>query len=280
MKRIGALFCLSVLIVLLSANFCFAGSLELTDTYPRNDQRDTSIENLSVKLYFNNSVDAPKTEKVNKDCFKITGPDGKAVPIRVLYNPKEEGQVMVVADNTGKKTGIKGNTEYMLTISGDFVDDKGNSLGEDYKIKFTTINQDRNMKINMLMMVVMFGGIFFFSSRSMKRDMAKQKEDFKEEKVNPYKEAKRTGKSVEEIIEQQEKEKAKREAKAARKAARLGSSGEDDDFYDGDNYRVKGPRPISAGGGKFVTGRKARAEKEAEMKAKQSSANKGKKKKK
>ena len=37
----------------------------------------------------------------------------------------------------------------------------------------------------------------------------------KEEKVNPYKEAKRTGKSVEEIVAKDEKPKAKKAAKEA-----------------------------------------------------------------
>ena len=102
----------------------------------------------------------------------------------------------------------------------------------------------------------------------------------KEEKVNPYKEAKKTGKSVEEIVERDQKEKEKRAAKAAKKAA---AEEEEDDYYDDGKYHVKAPRPISAAGGKYITGRKAlaeaqKAEEERRKAQKQKAKGKGKKK--
>ena len=106
----------------------------------------------------------------------------------------------------------------------------------------------------------------------------------KEEPFNPYKEAKKTGKSVAEVIAAHEKEMAKKAAKDAKKAAR--HQEEDDDEYeeieDNGNYKVKGPRPISASGSTYITGRKAEAETRAaeeERLAKRRAAN-GKKKKK
>ncbi|MEG1584536.1 MAG: hypothetical protein RR361_05750, partial [Anaerovorax sp.] len=86
--------------------------------------------------------------------------------------------------------------------------------------------------------------------------------------------AKETGKPVEEVMAQLAKEKAKAEAKAKRRSGGNGSNEEDDDEDEevvvSNNKRVKGPRPISAGGSTYVTGRKAAAEKaklEAERKA-------------
>ena len=90
----------------------------------------------------------------------------------------------------------------------------------------------------------------------------------KESKVNPYKEAKKTGKSVEAIVEQDQKDKAKAAAKAAKKAAKEAEEEYNFDFDDFDFeeegvYKVKAPRPIAAGGSTYITGRKAEAEKRA-----------------
>lgn len=287
MKRIGAIVCLSVLITLLSASICFGAGLELEDTYPKNNQTNTSIENLCVKLYFNSSVSDAATQKANADCFEIVDDKGKAIPIRVLARPEDKGLVLVLADNTkiraNEKISIKEDTKYTLRISGDFIDDKGVALGQDSTISFTTLNQSRSNSINMILMVVMFGAIFIFSSRSMKKQMAKQGVEKKEEKVNPYKEAKRTGKSVEEIVERTEKEKARKAARDARKRARgetvLPDEEDDYDYSDDNYYRVKRPRPISEAGSTYKTGRKAEAEKraaEAAKKAKYAAQNKNK----
>ena len=89
----------------------------------------------------------------------------------------------------------------------------------------------------------------------------------REDAFNPYKEAKRTGKSVQEVIAQHEKEEARRAAKEARK-----HKDDDEDEYewiDVNTYRVSKRRPISEGGSTYITGRKAIAEaKKAEAEAK------------
>lgn len=291
MKRIGAIVCLAALIVTMTASVCFgAQSLKLEDSYPENGQKNTSIENMGVKLTFNNEVGNKKSVKANAKCFSITDDKGKKIPIRVFYDPKDSTKMMVLADAVeianDKDLKIKDNTEYTLHISGDFVDNEGNTLGKDTDISFTTLNQSKNTKVYMVMMVIMMGGMFFFTSRQAKKQMAKQQEEsgVKEEPFNPYKEAKKTGKSLEEVIAAHEKEVAKREAKAARKAKH---QDDDDDEYeyeeDNGNYKVKGPRPISAGGSSYITGRKALAEArkaEEERLAKRRAANAKKKKKK
>ena len=142
MKRIGAIVCLAALIVTMTASVCFgAQSLELVKNYPRNEQTNTTKDNMCVKLWFNNDMDSEKLEKVNKDCFTITDPKGKKIPIKVFYNnPKDKKQIMVLADTNKINTAedIKDNTEYTLTISGKLQDKAGNTLGEDQKISFTT----------------------------------------------------------------------------------------------------------------------------------------------
>lgn len=271
MKRIGLIFSLTVLLVAMSSMFVFADGLNLESTYPEDGQKNTSIENLGVKLYFNSDVSDKKTIKANEDCFAIKDEKGKDIPIRVLVNPDEEGIVMVLA---GYKEGVQAveNSTYTLHISGDFIDDSGSVLGEDQTVSFTTLNQSRNMMVNMVMMGVMFAGIFFVSQKAMKKNADDDRDKDRYVPVNPYKEAKRTGKSVEEIMEEESKRKAKHDAKAAKKAAKQKS----DDSYDDDDedyelpvntYMVKKIKPISAVGGKTKSGMLARAEEKAKKDA-------------
>ena len=146
------------------------------------------------------------------------------------------------------------------------------------------MNQAKNTQIYMVMMVIMFGAMFMFSSRQAKKKMEEEKTSAKEEPFNPYKEAKKTGKSVDEVIAAHEKEMARKAKKAARHAKPEDEDDDDDYEEDNGNYKVKGPRPIAAGGGTYITGRKALAEArkaEEERLAKRRAANaKGKKKKK
>ena len=268
MKKFGVSICLVLMILFSGCIMAFAAddSLEIVNTYPVDGQKNTTVENLCVKLDFNQSVSMKSNRDANSKAFTIKGDDGKKVPIRVMYNPKDEKQVMVIADNHDGKSKIKQDSKYTLYVSKNLVSDTGARLGHDVEIKFTTMNQKRNTMVYMVMMVVMFGGMFFFTSRSTKKEKEAEFDD-KEIKVNPYKEAKRTGKSVEEIVAKQEKEKAKRaqraeKARAKREAeeARLAELyGEEDELPPG-HFKVNAPRPISVAGGKTVSGRKALAE--------------------
>lgn len=280
MKKAGRILSLVIILVMMTTVFCFAaaaedaqqadtnGTLTLLDTYPKDGSKGASIENMSVKLYFDSEFTEKVLKKANDGAIQLIGPEGEKLPTRVLYNPKEEGVVLVIVDNDkdGKIITGKGNSEYTLKVSGSLRDDKGNTLGEDKTIKFTTLNQSANNIVNMVMMFVMFGAIMVISMRGAKKEAQKQQAAKKDEKVNPYKEAKRTGKSVEEIVEQDKKNKARQAEKAARKAAK--ENDDYDDYIEDGVYRVKGPRPIAAGGGKYITGRKAMAEaKKAEAEA-------------
>lgn len=288
MKKLGRILCLAALVVTMTASVCFgAETLKIVEAYPEDGQKNTTIENMCVKLWFNHEMGNEETVKENEACFKLTDDEGKAVPIRVFYHPDDTKQVLVLADTT-KRLDIKDNTEYTLTVSAELMDNEGYTLGQDAKYSFTTLNASRNNTVYMIMMFVMFGGMFFFTSRQMKKQQAEQQNDkqqAKEEPFNPYKEAKKTGKTVEEVIAAHEKEMAKKAAKEAKKAARHHDD-DDDEFEEietNGNHKVKGPRPISAAGSTYITGRKAEAEARAaeeERLAKRRAANAKKKKKK
>ena len=287
MKRLGSIICLVALIVTMTANTCFAAqTLKIEDSYPVDGQKNTTKENLCVKLTFNEEVGTKDIKKANSECFKITDENGKKVPIKVFFDPDDSKKVMVLADTT-KKLNITDNTEYTLTIDPAFQDKNGNTLDKEKKISFTTMDQAKGTKVYMLMMVLMFVGIFAFSTLQAKKQAAKMMGDEKEKEApfNPYKEAKKTGKPVEEIIAEHEKEVEKKKAKEARKAAHEKRKNEDEEIEDEEpdngNYKVKRPRPIADGGSSYITGRKAEAEAriaEEERLARRRAANKKKKK--
>ena len=76
----------------------------------------------------------------------------------------------------------------------------------------TRLYLTRCLVFHEILMVLMMAGMVFFTLRSTKNAEKKKKEerDLKEG-VNPYKEAKKSGKSVEEVIAKTNKKKAKKE---------------------------------------------------------------------
>lgn len=278
MKRIGAIFTLTALIIAMSASVCFAGSLTVEDTYPKDGSKGASIENLGVKVYFSGEMSEDKVAKANEGAFQLYDDEGKKMPTRVLYSQKEKGVVLVLLDNTeNKKIKAEGNTEYTLKLSASIVDDKGNTLGKDESISFRTLNQSTNTIISLLMTVVMFGGMIVISSRSMKKAGEEAK---KEARVNPYKEAKKTGKSVEEIVEKDRKKKAK-EAERAAKAEEEKRAEEEEEYEEDDRdvYKVSRRHSASEAGSQFVAKKRAQQKAKAQA-AKRKSGSKGKNKKK
>ena len=274
MKRLAKILSLVTLIVVLSASLCFAGTLELEETYPVDGSKGAAIENLSIKLYFDAEFTEEKVGTANRNCFTLYGPDGKKMPTRVLYPEKEAGVVLVLLDTTVDydKDGTadymtaEQNAEYKLVVSGDLRDDAGNVLGESKSVTFTTINQKATTAMNMILMTVMMGGMVVVSTKQAKKQMEEDRQKMKEDAFNPYKEAKKSGKSVEEVLALHEKEEAKKAAKQARK-----HKDEDDEYewIDINTYRVARKRTVAEGGSSYITGRKAIAEaKKAEEAAK------------
>lgn len=275
MKRIAAILMTVALIMTLSVSFCFADSgLTIENTYPEDGSTGASIENLGVKIHFSENMTEKVVGKANNGCFQLYDDEGRKLPTRVLYNDKVEGEVLVLLDTNNRNVKVEGNTEYALKISRNTTDDAGNTLGADKIIRFKTLNQSVNTMISMGMMVVMFGGIMVISARSAKK--AAEEEFKKQEKVNPYKESKKTGKSVEEIVEKDQKKKAKEAEKAAKKAAKEADL-YDDYEEDINKYRVSRRRSAGKAGSKYVVARKAAAEAKKAQNAKKTAKNKKKK---
>ena len=251
MKKISLIAILMSIMIMAASAFCFAeGGFDLVSSYPEDGQTNTSMENLGVKLTFSSTMDSEEAMTANADKFAIYDPDGKAIPIRVLFSEKEKGLVLVLAD-TDQGFVAKNNSDYKLVISGDVVDNEGNTLGADKTITFRTYNQRVNNMVNMAMMFVMFGGIMVLSLRqNNEKEEEEPKDAPKEQAFNPYREAKRTGKSVEEVKAEQAKKEAKEAKKKARKSKKTTEQPPEKKI---DNcaellnnvYHVHAPAPIS-----------------------------------
>lgn len=251
MKKISLIAILMSIMIMAASAFCFAeGGFDLVSSYPEDGQTNTSMENLGVKLTFSSAMDSKEATAANADKFAIYDPDGKAIPVQVLFSDKEKGLVLVLAD-TDKGFVAKNNSEYKLVISGELVDNEGNTLGADRTVTFKTYNQKVNNMVNMGMMFVMFGGIMVLSLRQNNdKEEEEPKDEPKETAFNPYREAKKTGKSIEEVKAEQAKKEAKEAKKKARKAKKTTEQPPEKKIENcaellNNVYHVHAPAPIS-----------------------------------
>ena len=263
MKKAGIILSLTLLVFLMSFSPSFAAGLKLESSYPENGSHNSMLENVVVKLYFNEDVSAVEVQDANKSAFEFTDAEGKNLPTRILY-PNEKKQIWVLVEQS-----LVSNADYKLKISGDLKTINGDTLGEDQLIEFKTRNTSVDSSVNMGLMVVMMVGMIAFTSISTKRQLKKKEEEAVAEdkvKVNPYKVAKETGKSVQEVVAKTEKEKEKAKAQAEKrnknKASNTGKSASIENEFKKDTKRVTGPRPISVTGSSYKTGRKEKAEQE------------------
>lgn len=277
MKRRGLIAVLATMLVMMSAAACFADedAFALKSSYPKDGQEDTSVENVGVKLYFNHSISGSAAKKNNKNCVKIVDEKGKAIPVKILTADDDSGLLLVLGDNTNKKFKVDNNANYKLVISKDFMDDQGRTLGREKTVTFKTFNQKLNMIVNMVMMVVMFGGIMFVTIRQQRNKSDEKKADKEKEAeaaFNPYREAKRTGRSVEEVIAEEEK----RRLKAEKRAKKKGREKQEEVLEISELlpyvYKVHAPKPIAKAGGRYKSGR--RRKQEAAVKREQSNTRK------
>ncbi len=237
----------------------------IVESIPHNKDEGVSVENLSVKISFNQAVTPAngEIEKKNAKQFKLTDADGKEIPIKVYYSDKDENLLMVVSNVRSKDARrtnsiIQGDMKYTLTIGEKLQAADGSKLGEAETITFKTLDQQKSTKVYMILMAVMMVGMIVFTTKSAKKAAEKEtKESGKSQTVNPYKEAKKTGKSVEEIVAKDKQRKAKEaEALAKKKAADaelLAELEKEEAETAGvsSNKRVSGPRPISATGSEY-----------------------------
>jgi hypothetical protein len=200
---------------------------------------------------FSNPINSDAAKKADADKFAIYDEDGAAIPVQILFSEKNDGLVLVLAD-IDKGFTAKNNSEYKLVIDAGLVDNDGNELGTEKTISFKTYNQRVNNLVNMAMMFIMFGGIMFISVRqqnNQKEEEESKKDAPKEAAFNPYKEAKKSGKSLEEVKAEQ----AKKEEKEAKKKARKKKKTEEQPEKRIDNcaellnnvYHVHAPAPVS-----------------------------------
>ncbi len=247
MRRKGLIAVLTAVMVLASSAFCFAGSgdLVLEKSYPEDGQKNTSIENVGVKMFFNGTFKDEATREANAKAIKIVDSKGKKIKTKTLYSDDEDGMVLVVA-TSGNASPVSSSETYSLVIKAGFTDDNGNTLGEETKVNFKTYNQRVNNIVNTLMMVVMFGGIMVLSLKQNKDAEAKKEAEAPKEAFNPYREAKRTGKTLEEVMA----EEAKKQEKLAKK--RKKKTEEEEDTHEkiecakvlNNVYKVKKPKAL------------------------------------
>ncbi len=255
MKRASAWIVLSLIVMMILATPVMAAqTLKVTETSPKDKATGQSVDNMGVKVYFNKNVYGSTKSKLRaantKKC-QLLDEKGKEIPTKVAFSSDEKNVMLVVANTTGKhKARINSQTEYTLQIDKGFKAADGSRM-DAYKMSFTTLNQRTSMYVSFGMMGVMVVGMVFFTRREAKRQERESRRDVYVP-INPYKEAKRTGKSVEEVVEQEKQRKAKIDAHNAKQAAKQKALEEDEEEKkESGNMRVSRPRPISEAGSTY-----------------------------
>jgi len=272
MKKISALVCAMIITLFMMAPACFAAAtetdaaavtdpgFELVSSSPADGDTGVAVDNFSVKMYFSKEM-VPTSKAIraaNEKQFTLVDEEGTKIPVKVYYSQKEQrrGLMMVAADysnNNEKNVQIKGAMEYTLTIHDGLMSRDGSTYNQTKEIKVKTLNQQRSMVVYMVLMFAMMGGMVFFTIRSTKKADEKKKEEQSNKGVNPYKEAKKTGKSVDAIVAKNEKQRAKKEAAEAKKKAAEAELEARilEEMRREKNKRVSGPKPISATGSTY-----------------------------
>jgi hypothetical protein len=271
-KAVGVFFTV-LLTLFLSTAPCFAAGLRLVSNYPEEGSRSSPPINLGIKLFFDRDVIAKEYREQNDSCFKLLNEEGRSVPLKVLYTDSDPNYILVIAEPEDDREGLGSDREYRFEISPELQATDGSTLETPEVITFRTRNTSMDMTVNMVLMGVMFVCMLVFSAIAMRRQAKKAAAATDNQKVNPYKVAKETGKSVTEIVAKEEKRKrqdAKRKARAGAPAASKAATAKEAEIEVADGRRVKhvkGPRPIAAAGSGYKTGRKAAAEKRAREEA-------------
>lgn len=277
MRRITKILTMVTAVILLfTTSLGYASSLKVEDSSIKDGAKKIQMENLGVKFTFNKSVHFKDNSKLNSKFCKLYDDKGNELPTMILTDKKDPKVLLLLLktalteeelkeygltqDEKNRGSVLKKLTEYSFVVEEGFQAADGSQLDKDYKVSFETRDPGESMKYSlgmMLLMVVVMVIAVRSSSKEKKEEQALE-EKTKEAKVNPYKKARETGKSVEEIVAKEEKRKAKakRKAEAAerRRAAREERMEEMEEDYDDDVYQVKAPAPISKAGGKYKSG--------------------------
>ncbi len=225
MKRIGTILILSIIFVLSAGSPGFAAGLSLVDIYPKEGESRLQPANVAVKMIFSENMTSLTAQAANEGNFFITDEKGKPVEYNALYNEKKyPNEIWLLLTKP-----LEADSRYTLTISKDLQSSAGNTLDEEIITHFAARNTKTDTNGYMFLMVLMIVGMVGFTvwdnRRKEKKESTKQDE---EKKINPYKEARRTGKSVEEIVAKIEQEKAKQERRRAKAGSGKADSSEDE----------------------------------------------------
>lgn len=260
MKKLGSMLCLAFLTMLISANVAFGAGLEFERSFPEEGMNNLNPQNVAIKLVFSEKISDPVSIAANAGKFSIVDAEGKAVKFEPLYNEsKYANEVWLQISET-----LTQNTGYKVIVFEGVQSSSGNTLDRQIEVNFATRNTEADSKGYMVLMVIMVVGMMVFTvfdtKRKLKKESGAKQED---QKVNPYKEAKRTGKTVEQVVAKTEKEKAQAEKKQARVAKRqLANEGEEKKPKRPGVKAVKQAKPISEKGYKtpqsYIDGRIAR----------------------
>jgi hypothetical protein len=244
-------------------------SLTLTSSMPKAGSSDLQAQNVGIKLYFDGDVTDESVQKLNADCFKFTyksGDSTKELPVKAYSdNGGDKGYILAIVDTSKLKSSMLANNKaYKLIISGDLTSVDGRTLGVETELGFRTIDQSGSTTIYMLLMVAMVGamiGMTIFQNK--RKEKAAAEVAAKGGKVNPYKLAKDKKITVKEAMDLIERDRQRR-------LKRLGiAEGKDESVAAAaaqkprDTKKVKAPKPISATGSSYKTGRSSLVEKRA-----------------
>lgn len=273
MKRFGRVLCLSIMIILITTSFSFATGLTLLESFPQEGKANLNPQNVAIKLVFSEKISDEASIAANAKKFAITDSQGQVIDFEPLYNEiKYPNEVWLQINNA-----LEQNTSYTVKVLDGMQSASGGTLDKALVLNFSTRNTETDSKGYMFLMMIMIGGMVVFSVFDSKMK-AKKESASENQKVNPYKEARRTGKSVEDVVARAEKKKAQVERRKAKIAQR---QGEDEEKYDEPPRpgvkRVKKARPISEKGYSTPQGfiderlarEKAKAKKEKERQKQQ-----------
>jgi hypothetical protein len=236
--------------------------LEITSCDPDDGDNHMPAQNAGFKLYFDGNVTDDSVKSINSKAFVMTDAEGAEIPVEVFFSSKNDNYILVTAKP--ESGSLVPKSEYKLTIAESLADANGRTLREKQIISVSTVDTTGNTRIYMLLMVLMVVAMVVMTIVSNKRKARAEADSSKKEKVvNPYKLAKEKGISVDEAMAIIEKDRKRR---AKRLAAEAGTPKAAEEKSDG-RHHLKSPRPISAGGSSYVTGRKALAEKKAREEA-------------
>ena len=98
MKKRFILLITILALVLASATTAFAGGLEVVKVSPKDGSKSSQPLNAAVKITFNDTMVGAPDIDANASRFKITDPEGKAQPFKMVYSEKYPNELWLVLD--------------------------------------------------------------------------------------------------------------------------------------------------------------------------------------